>query len=68
MTADTELKPIGEVLRTLGICRSTLWEWERRGIVTPYRDHRGHRFYDEEQIEALKQRLEPKRPGEAQVP
>ncbi|MBM3500892.1 MAG: MerR family transcriptional regulator [Armatimonadetes bacterium] len=62
-----DLRPIGAVLRTLGICRSTLWEWERRGIVAPYRDHRGHRYYDDAQVEALRQRLEPKQPEEAQV-
>ena len=49
----SELKAIGEVMRILGICRSTLWDWERRGTVAPYSDHRGHRYYDETQIEAL---------------
>lgn len=53
------LTRIGEVLRLLGICRSTLWDWERRGIVTPYRDYRGYRFYDQAQIDAMRQRLEP---------
>jgi len=59
------LRPIGEVTRILGVCRSTLWGWERRGIVTPYRDHRGHRYYDEAQIEAMRERLRPKKSGEA---
>jgi len=59
------LTPIGEVLRLLGICRSTLWAWERRGIVTPYRDCRGHRFYDDAQVMALRERLQPKQQGEA---
>ena len=64
MDHSADLQPIGAVLRLLGISRGTLWEWERRGVVTPYRDYRGHRFYDDGQIEALRQRLQPRRPGE----
>ena len=60
------LRPIGEVLRALGVCRETLWRWERAGVVSPYRDHRGHRFYDATQVEALRQHSQPRQPGEAQ--
>ena len=56
-----DLKPIGEVLRILRICRSTLCDWERRGIVAPYRDYRGHRYYDNAQIKALERRLQPRK-------
>ena len=59
-----DLKPIGEVMRLLGVSRSTLWEWERWGIVTPYRDYRRHRYYDAEQIAELQRRLEPRKPEE----
>ncbi|MHB8993712.1 MAG: MerR family transcriptional regulator [Armatimonadota bacterium] len=55
----SDLRPIGEVARLLGVCRSTLWAWERRGIVQPYRDHRGYRYYDAAQVEAMRQRLQP---------
>ncbi len=60
---DSELKAIGKVMRALGVCRSTLWNWEQRGIVTPYRDYRGYRYYDDAQIEALRQRIEPRKQG-----
>lgn len=59
------LKPIGQVLHVLQISRATLWRWEREGIVAPYRDHRGYRFYDRAQIEALRRRLQPKQQKEA---
>ncbi|MEN6640954.1 MAG: MerR family transcriptional regulator [Armatimonadia bacterium] len=65
MKHDEALRPIGEVLRALGISRSTLWRWERTGIVAPYRDHRGYRYYDEAQIDALRRRLQPKQRVEA---
>ena len=62
---EQRLKPIGEVCRLLGVCRSTLWGWERKGYVQPYRDYRGHRFYDDEQINALRKHLQPKQSMEA---
>lgn len=57
------LTPIGEVLRLLGVSRSTLWAWERRGIVSSYRDYRGYRYYDDAQIEVLRERMQPKQQG-----
>ncbi len=65
MESREQLRPIGQVLRILRVCRSTLWNWEQRGIVVPYRDSRGHRYYDDTQIEALRQRLQPRRPEAA---
>ena len=59
MGAQRALNPIGDVMRLLGVSRSTLWRWEQRGIVTPYRDHRGYRYYDQTQIGEMRERLQP---------
>ena len=54
------LVQIAEAARQVGVDRSTLYRWERRGMVTPLRDYRGWRFYCAEDIERLRKWREPK--------
>ena len=54
------LVQVAEAARQVGVDRSTLYRWERRGRVTPLRDYRGWRFYCAEDIERLRKWREPK--------
>lgn len=54
------LIPIGEAFRRLGVDRVTLRRWEKEGLVKPYRDHRGYRFYTEEDLQRLAQWRKPR--------
>jgi DNA-binding transcriptional MerR regulator len=47
-------------IRKLRVDRSTLYRWERRGLVKPLRDYRGWRFYRPKDIERLRRWREPK--------
>ena len=51
---------IGEVARILKVDRFTLYAWEKKGIVSPLRDYRGFRFYTQEQLNELIERIKPK--------
>lgn len=53
-------KKIGMVLHELGICRGTLRRWEKKGLVKSARDHAGTRYYSTEEVEKLKDLLQPK--------
>ena len=44
----------------VSVDRTTLYRWERRGLVKPLRDYRGWRFYRPEDIERLRRWREPK--------
>jgi len=55
-----ELIIIGETARRLSCHPVTVKALEKRGLLTPYRDFRGWRFYDAEEVERLRlQRLSP---------
>jgi anti-sigma regulatory factor (Ser/Thr protein kinase) len=58
------LVEIGTVARELGVATSTLRSWERRyRIVVPRRGPTGHRLYDTEQVQVLRQILAQVRSG-----
>lgn len=43
-----------DVRAIVGCCDGTLRNYERRGIIIPYRDHRGYRRYTKAQAILLK--------------
>ena len=45
---------VGDVARRLGCSPAAVRLWEREGIVTPRRSPKGHRIYDEEDLERLR--------------
>ena len=50
--------PIREFARLTGVNPATLRAWERRyGIIQPHRSPKGHRFYNERQVDTVKQIL-----------
>ena len=55
-----KLSSVQETSRELKVDRTTLYRWERRGLVKPLRDYRGWRFYRPEDIERLRRWREPK--------
>lgn len=46
---------IGETAQQLGISRDTIKRLERRGLINPARDWAGHRRFDEETIQRLRE-------------
>jgi predicted site-specific integrase-resolvase len=55
-----------EVCAELGICRATLLEWTRKGVIKARRGPMNWRFYRMREVEALKSRLkESRRAGES---
>lgn len=46
---------IGEAAQEVGVSRDTIRRLERRGLITPARDWAGHRRYDEETIQRLRE-------------
>ena len=58
---------IGETARRLACHPVTVKALEERGFLTGYRDYRGWRFYDAEEVERLRiQRLSPPQPRNCQ--
>jgi len=55
-----ELLSVSDAVERLEVNRTTLYRWERRGIVKPLRDYRGWRFYRPRDIERLRRWREPK--------
>lgn len=48
-TANEEFLPVSEVCNYLEVCKSTLWKWERAGILKPIR--RGKKvFYRKSEV------------------
>jgi DNA-binding transcriptional MerR regulator len=45
---------VGDVARRLGCSPAAIRLWEREGIVTPRRSPKGHRIYDEDDLERLR--------------
>jgi DNA-binding transcriptional MerR regulator/quercetin dioxygenase-like cupin family protein len=45
---------VGDIARRLGCSPAAVRLWEREGIVTPRRSPKGHRIYDEEDLERLR--------------
>jgi DNA-binding transcriptional MerR regulator len=45
---------VGDIARRLGCSPAAIRLWEREGIVTPRRSPKGHRIYDEEDLERLR--------------
>jgi len=45
---------IGEAARRLKRHPVTVKTWEKQGLLTPYRDYRGWRYYDSSEIERLR--------------
>ncbi len=45
---------IGETARRLQCNAATVKSLERRGLLTAYRDYRGWRFYDADEVEQLR--------------
>ena len=43
-----------EAARLIGASDSSLYNWERRGLLTPFRTPSGHRRYDRSQVVALR--------------
>ena len=55
---------ISEAARELGISAEWLRVGEKRGFFPPaLRDRNGHRYYTEEDIERMRSRSGPRRPG-----
>ncbi len=51
---------IGETARRLGCNPATVKNLAKRGLLTCYRDHRGWRFFDSDEVERLRiRRLAP---------
>jgi DNA-binding transcriptional MerR regulator len=58
-----DLVIIGETARRLACHPVTVKALEKRGFLTGYRDYRGWRFYDAEEVERVRiQRLSPPQP------
>jgi DNA-binding transcriptional MerR regulator len=53
-----------DVVAELRVHPSTLRRYERRGLVTPLRNHNGVRFYSLEQVEQLRMIVSPQVPDE----
>lgn len=47
------LIPIREAMKQLGLDRSTPWRWGKKGKIKEHQDHRGWRFYEDEQIRQI---------------
>jgi DNA-binding transcriptional MerR regulator len=45
---------VGDIARRLGCSPAVIRLWEREGIVAPRRSPKGHRIYDEEDLERLR--------------
>ncbi|MCB9366666.1 MAG: response regulator [Calditrichaeota bacterium] len=55
-----------DVCETLQISKSTLFKWEREGLITKVRrDWRGWRLYDERNLEEIRQNIEKQKASEA---
>lgn len=54
---------VRDAVKLLGVDRTTLYAWERRGLVTPLRDYRNHRFYRARDIERLRRMRERRQPS-----
>ena len=48
---------IGEVIRTLGVDRKTLWSWAKKGKLECQKDWRGARFYRSDEVDKLKKSM-----------
>ena len=59
----SQLLGVRDAVRMLGVDRTTLYAWERRGLVTPLRDYRNYRFYRARDIERLRRMRERRQPG-----
>ncbi len=46
---------VGDIAQRLGCSPAAIRLWEREGIVTPRRSPKGHRIYDEDDLERLRQ-------------
>ncbi len=55
-----------DVCETLQISKSTLFKWEREGLITKVRrDWRGWRLYDERNLEEIRQNIERQKASES---
>src|SRR5258708_14587907 len=45
---------VGDIAERLGCSPAAIRLWEREGIVTPRRSPKGHRLYDESDLERLR--------------
>lgn len=53
---------VQEILKLLKICRSTMYAWERKGILDPKRNGKtNHRFFDKDDIDKLAHKIQEKR-------
>lgn len=50
--------PIREAIRMLGVDRRTLWQWGRNGKLSVQRDYRGWRFFQADEVKALKNKFD----------
>ena len=57
-----ELISIGRAARMLSCCQATVKHMEKRGVLTGFRDYKGWRFFDPEEVEKTRvRRMTPSR-------
>ncbi len=50
---NSEIYQIGDVANIVGISRDTLRYYEKRGLISPYKEKNGYRYYTESDIQKL---------------
>lgn len=56
-------KTVSQAARQLGLSPQTLRDYEKRGVVTPYRDRSGYRRYRDEDIRQIIAYMATRKPG-----
>jgi len=50
---NSEIYQIGDVANIVGVSRDTLRYYEKRGLISPYKEKNGYRYYNESDIQKL---------------